>query len=187
MSHPFHGHAPCRGVERFSCPHFLLVIHPPNMKNKSDLEVPNVNPSNTKPFKLGFLAGVLNRGLGLIGIAGRGRQWTCHHVRRSPCTGGSRECDNGFCRTRCWSGSVFFNGDLGGNTAGLSGNSHQMHPNPSKSWFIIITFPVSQADASEVVGKAAELLRREENMVKLQVWTAGYGSRPWKSPIVELQ
>ena len=26
-----------------------------------------------------------------------------------------------------------------------------------------------QADASEVVGKAAELLRREENMVKLQV------------------
>ena len=74
--------------------------------------------------------------------------------------------------------AFFLNGDLGGNTAGLSGNSHQMHPNPSKSWFIIITFPVSQADASEVVGKAAELLRREENMVKLQVWTAGYGSRP---------
>ena len=30
-----------------------------------------MNPSNTTPFKLGFLAGVLNRGLGLIGIARR--------------------------------------------------------------------------------------------------------------------
>lgn len=54
---------------------------------------PNVNRSNTfqnMRFDQDSWLGYSTNFPGLIGL----------HVRRIPCTGGSRECDNGFCRTR---------------------------------------------------------------------------------------